>query len=129
MTLFQIKCFLFQTFHQLTLFQIKCFLFQTFHQLTLFQIKCFLFQTFHQITVTINLLPLLWFAKWFSWKHKTLNLTKRRINFQTFRNQFSGKRSLDRISVDQNCVLSLDRNCGNQLIEFHLIESVDRKFK
>ncbi len=40
-----------------------------------------------------------------------------------------GKRSLDQISVDQNCVLSLDRNCGNQLIEFHLIKSVDRKFK
>jgi hypothetical protein len=37
-----------------------------------------------------------------------------------------GKRSLDRISVDRNCVLSLDRNCGNHLIEFHLIESLDR---
>ncbi len=40
-----------------------------------------------------------------------------------------GKRSLDRISVDRNCVLSLDRNYVNHLIEFHLIESVDRKFK
>jgi hypothetical protein len=37
-----------------------------------------------------------------------------------------GKRSLDRISVDQNCVLSLDQNCGNHLIEFHLIESLDQ---
>ena len=38
-----------------------------------------------------------------------------------------GKRSLDRISVDRNCHFSVDRNCGNQLIEFfdtfHLIES------
>ena len=40
-----------------------------------------------------------------------------------------GKRSLDRISVDRNCVLSLDRNYVNHLIEFHLIESVDRNFK
>jgi hypothetical protein len=42
---------------------------------------------------------------------------------------FIGKRSLDRISVDRNCVLSLDRNYVNHLIEFHLIESVDRNFK
>ena len=40
-----------------------------------------------------------------------------------------GKRSLDRISVDRNCVLSLDRNYVNHLIEFHLIESVDQNFK
>jgi hypothetical protein len=32
-------------------------------------------------------------------------------------NQKIGKRSLDRISVDRNCVLSVDRNCGNHLIE------------
>ena len=40
---------------------------------------------------------------------------------------FFGKRSLDRISVDRNCVLSVDQNCGNHLIKFfdtfHLIES------
>jgi hypothetical protein len=42
---------------------------------------------------------------------------------------FSGKRSLDRISVDRNCVLSLDRNYVNHLIKFHLIESVDQNFK
>ena len=41
---------------------------------------------------------------------------------------YKGKQSVDRISVDQNCVLSVDRNCGNQLIEFHSTESVDRKF-
>ncbi len=49
---------------------------------------------------------------------------------------FKGKRSLDRISVDRNYVLSLDRNYVlsldqnyvNHLIKFHLIESVDRKF-
>ena len=38
-----------------------------------------------------------------------------------------GKRSLDQISVDRNCVLSLDRNYVNHLIKFfdtfHLIES------
>ena len=43
-----------------------------------------------------------------------------------------GKRSLDRISVDRNCVLSVDRNCGNQLIEFldgfQLIESFNNDF-
>jgi hypothetical protein len=39
-----------------------------------------------------------------------------------------GKRSLDRISVDRNCVLSLDRNFVNHLTEFHLTESVDRNF-
>jgi hypothetical protein len=39
-----------------------------------------------------------------------------------------GKRSLDQISVDQNCVLSLDRNFVNHLTEFHLTESVDQKF-
>ncbi len=50
----------------------------------------------------------------------------------------TGKRSLDRISVDRNCVLSLDRNCVlsldrnyvNHLIEFfdtfHLIELFDQ---
>jgi hypothetical protein len=41
---------------------------------------------------------------------------------------FSGKRSVDQISVDRNCVLSLDRNYVNHLIEFHLNESVDRNF-
>ena len=41
----------------------------------------------------------------------------------------NGKQSLDRISVDQNCVLSLDQNYVNHLIKFHLIESVDRNFK
>ena len=45
------------------------------------------------------------------------------------RDRFGGKRSLDRISVDRNCVLSLDRNYVYHLIEFHLIESVDRNFK
>ena len=30
----------------------------------------------------------------------------------------NGKRSLDRISVDQNCVLSLDRNFVNHLTKF-----------
>ncbi len=44
-----------------------------------------------------------------------------RIVFNDNRNQ--GKRSLDRISVDRNCVLSLDQNYVN-----HLIESVDRNF-
>jgi hypothetical protein len=43
-----------------------------------------------------------------------------------------GKRSLDRISLDRNCHFSLDRNCGNQLIElfdtFHLIESLNNEF-
>ncbi len=43
-----------------------------------------------------------------------------------------GKRSLDRISVDRNCVLSVDRNCGNQLTEFldgfQLIESLNNEF-
>ena len=45
---------------------------------------------------------------------------------------FLGKRSLDRISVDRNCVLSVDQNCGNHLIEFfdtfHLIESLNNEF-
>ena len=51
-------------------------------------------------------------------------------NIQRYYNlgEFFGKRSLDRISVDRNCVLSLDQNYVNHLIEFHLIESVDRKF-
>ena len=40
----------------------------------------------------------------------------------------NGKRSLDRISVDRNCVLSLDQNFVNHLTEFHLTESVDRNF-
>ena len=44
-----------------------------------------------------------------------------------------GKQSLDRISVDQNCVLSLDRNYVNHLIEFfdtfHLIELFDQLIK
>ena len=44
-----------------------------------------------------------------------------------------GKRSLDRISVDRNCVLSVDRNCGNHLIEFfdtfHLIKLFDQLIK
>ena len=43
-----------------------------------------------------------------------------------------GKRSLDRISVDRNCVLSVDQNCGNHLIKFfdtfHLIESLNNEF-
>ena len=43
-----------------------------------------------------------------------------------------GKRSLDRISVDRNCVLSVDRNCGNQLTEFldgfQLIKSLNNEF-
>jgi hypothetical protein len=67
-----------------------------------------------------------------SFQFKYLRNNKRSfvIQRQKLVNQLTntGKRSLDRISVDRNCVLSLDRNCGNQLIEFHLIESVDRKF-
>ena len=49
-------------------------------------------------------------------------------------NQFDwdGKQSLDRISLDQNCVLSLDRNYVNHLIEFfdtfHLIEICNNDF-
>ena len=43
------------------------------------------------------------------------------------------KQSLDRISVDRNCVLSLDRNYVNHLIEFfdtfHLIELFDQLIK
>ena len=43
-----------------------------------------------------------------------------------------GKRSLDRISLDRNCHFSVDRNCGDQLIEFfdtfHLIESENNEF-
>jgi hypothetical protein len=46
--------------------------------------------------------------------------------------QIKGKRSLDRISVDRNCHFSVDRNCGNQLIEFfdtfHLIEICNNDF-
>ncbi len=42
----------------------------------------------------------------------------------------AGKRSLDRISVDRNCVLSLDQNYVNHLTEFfdtfHLIELFDQ---
>ena len=59
-----------------------------------------------------------------------LNSTQKLKHFQISLNKWFliGKRSLDRISVDRNCVLSLDWNCGNHLIEFHLIESVDRKF-
>ncbi len=49
------------------------------------------------------------------------NITKLIINL-------IGKGSLDRISVDQNCVLSLDRNYVNHLIKFHLTKSVDQKF-
>ena len=45
---------------------------------------------------------------------------------------FKGKRSLDRISVDRNCVLSLDRNYVNHLIKFfdtfHLIEICNNDF-
>ena len=45
---------------------------------------------------------------------------------------YIGKRSLDRISLDRNCHFSLDRNCGNQLIEFfdtfHLIEICNNDF-
>ena len=52
--------------------------------------------------------------------------------FQIVRAYNCGKRSLDRISVDRNCVLSVDRNCGNHLIEFfdtfHLIESLNNEF-
>jgi hypothetical protein len=48
------------------------------------------------------------------------------------RKETIGKRSLDRISLDRNCHFSLDRNCGNQLIElfdtFHLIESLNNEF-
>jgi hypothetical protein len=44
-----------------------------------------------------------------------------------------GKRSLDQISVDRNCVLSLDLNYVNHLIEFfdtfHLIELFDQLIK
>ena len=44
-----------------------------------------------------------------------------------------GKRSLDQISVYQNCVLSLDQNYVNHLIEFfdtfHLIELFDQLIK
>jgi hypothetical protein len=43
-----------------------------------------------------------------------------------------GKRSLDRISVDRNCDLSVDRNFTNHLIEFfdtfHLIEICNNDF-
>jgi hypothetical protein len=58
--------------------------------------------------------------------------------FIILRNSFklagsSGKRSLDRISVDRNCVLSLDQNYVNHLIEyfdtFHLIELFDQLIK
>ncbi len=45
---------------------------------------------------------------------------------------YVGKQSLDRISVDRNCVLSVDQNCGNQLTEFldgfQLIESLNNEF-
>ena len=52
------------------------------------------------------------------------------IDSITFNNLWIiGKRSLDQISVDRNCVLSLDQNYVNHLIEFHLIESVDQNFK
>ena len=48
-------------------------------------------------------------------------------NFLNFEHESAkfliGKRSLDQISVDRNCVLSLDRNYVNHLIEFHLTES------
>ncbi len=41
--------------------------------------------------------------------------------------------SLDRISLDRNCVLSLDRNYVNHLIEFfdtfHLIEICNNDYK
>ena len=45
---------------------------------------------------------------------------------------YSGKRSLDQISLDRNCHFSVDRNCGDQLTEFfntfHLIESENNEF-
>ena len=45
---------------------------------------------------------------------------------------FKGKRSLDRISLDQNCHFSVDQNFTNHLIEFfdtfHLIESLNNEF-
>ena len=47
--------------------------------------------------------------------------------------QSNGKRSLDRISVDRNCVLSLDQNYVYHLTEFcdtfHLIELFDQLIK
>ncbi len=56
---------------------------------------------------------------------------KRIFTFMQFTQ--NGKRSLDRISVDRNCALSLDRNYVNHLIEFfdtfHLIELFDQLIK
>ena len=64
-----------------------------------------------------------------------------KLNLQTFEFFYlimigAGKNidrgSLDRISLDQNCVLSLDRNYVNHLIEFfdtfHLIEICNNDF-
>ena len=78
--------------------------------------------------------------KWL-WKHKKLSdfcniRLKNSItdlhcfnrNWNLWNINLIGKRSLDRISVDRNCVLSLDWNYVNHLIEFHLIKSVDRNF-
>ena len=46
--------------------------------------------------------------------------------------RYKGKQSLDRISVDRNCDLSVDRNFTNHLIEFfdtfHLIEICNNDF-
>ena len=51
---------------------------------------------------------------------------------ELFYNLKNGKRSLDRISLDQNCHFSLDRNFTNHMIElfdsFHLIESLNNEF-
>ena len=59
---------------------------------------------------------------------KYANVCNFNVNF-IFKLSYNGKRSLGQISVDRNCVLSLDRNYVNHLIEFHLIESVDWNFK
>ena len=46
--------------------------------------------------------------------------------------RYTGKRSLDRISLDRNCHFSVDRNFTNHLIEFfdtfHLIEICNNEF-
>ena len=45
---------------------------------------------------------------------------------------FKDRGSFDQKSLDRNCVLSVDQNCGNQLTEFldgfQLIESLNNEF-
>jgi hypothetical protein len=65
----------------------------------------------------------------FESKHFLLNIFNSFFNIQM---GYFGKRSLDRISLDRNCVLSLDQNYVNHLIEFfdtfHLIEICNNDF-